>query len=84
MISHFNPFVNGDNKTIFKNSEQQFELNHTKLKPKLPHILNFGSILEGEMKRKKKMAAFSFDLNLAICYGIFKPSKFNMNYQFSQ
>ena len=59
MISPFNPFVNSDNKTIFKNLEQQFELNHTKLKPKLPHILNFGSILEVEMKRKKKMAAFS-------------------------
>ena len=37
MISSFNPFLNGDNKTIFKNLEQQFELIHTKLKPKLPH-----------------------------------------------
>ena len=37
MISSFNPFLNGDNKTIFKNLEQQFELIHTKLKPKSPH-----------------------------------------------
>ena len=59
MISPFNPFVNSDNKTIFKNLEQQCELNHTQLNPKLPHILNFGSILKVEMKRKKKMAAFS-------------------------
>ena len=29
---------------------------HTKLKPKLPHILNFANILEGEMKRQTKMA----------------------------
>ena len=28
-----------------------------KLKPNLPHILNFANILEGEMKRQKKMAA---------------------------
>ena len=57
MISTNNPFLNGDNKTIFKNLEQQFELSHTKLKPKLPHILNFAKILKGEMKRQKKEIA---------------------------
>ena len=57
MISPFNPFLNGDNKTIFKNLKQQFELSHTKLKPKLPHMLNFANILEGEMKKQTEMAA---------------------------
>ena len=57
MISPFNPFLNGDNKTIFKNLKQQFELSHAKLKPKLPHMLNFANILEGEMKKQTEMAA---------------------------
>ena len=57
MISDFNPFLIGDNKTIFKSLEHQFELSHTKLKPKLTHILNFANILVGEMKRQTKMAA---------------------------
>ena len=52
MISPFNPFLNRDNKTIFKNLKQQFELSHTKLKPKLPHMLNFANILEVELKRQ--------------------------------
>ena len=57
MISHsFNPFLNRDKKTIYKNLEQQFESNHIKIKPKLVHILNFANILEGEMKRQAKMA----------------------------
>ena len=58
MISpSFNPFLNGDKKTIYKNLEQQFESKHIKIKPKLADILNFANILEGEMKRQAKMAA---------------------------
>ena len=57
MITSFNPFLDGDSKSIFKNFEQQFELSHTKLKPQLPHLLfNFANILKGEMKRQSKMA----------------------------
>ena len=52
-------FPHGGNKTIFKNLEQEFESSHTKLKPKLPHILNFANILEGERKRQTKMTAFT-------------------------
>ena len=37
MIPTFNPFINGDNWTIFKNVEQQLESSHTTLKSKLPH-----------------------------------------------
>ena len=54
MISHFNSFLNGDNKTIFKNLEQQFELSYTKLKSKLPNILNFTNSLEGGWRGKQK------------------------------
>ena len=54
MISNFNSFLNGDNKTIFKNLEQQFELSHTKLKPKLPLILNFTNSLEGGWRGTQK------------------------------
>ena len=32
-------------------------LSLTKFKLKLPHILNFANILQGEIKRQKKMAA---------------------------
>ena len=44
MVSPFNPFLNGDNKTIFKNLEQEFELGHTKLKPKLSDTFNFSNV----------------------------------------
>ena len=54
MISPFYPFLNGVDKTIFRYLEQQFESGDTKLKPKLPHILNFTNLMEGEMKRKTK------------------------------
>ena len=54
--SKFYQTINGDNKTILKNLEQ-FQSSHTKLKPKLPHILNFANILEGQMKRQTKITA---------------------------
>ena len=57
MVSPFNPFLNGDNKTIFKNLEQEFELSHTKLKPKLSHTFNFSNVLDVEMKGQTKMTA---------------------------
>ena len=49
------PFLDGDNKTIFKDLEQQFE--SSKLTPKLPHILNFANILEVDMKMQITIAA---------------------------
>ena len=53
MISPLIQFLNGDNKTISKNLEQQFESGLiTKHKPKCPHILNLANILEAEMKAK--------------------------------
>ena len=45
------PFLNGNNKTIFKNLEQQFECSNQN------YNIYFANILDGEMKRHIKMAA---------------------------
>ena len=51
------PLQNGDNKTILKILEQQF-MSVIKLKPKsCTNILNFATILEGEIVRQTEIDA---------------------------